>query len=190
MYRPSLEKRTSEIEEMISEKKDRDEGSSSCSNSRKVLMCYRSEGDVLTLGMLVTQGTLSHICKLNGALGACIHEPIAALRMELSSRDDFSQLFHIGWLDVDDIEALILDVQIPQIDAQVITANECLAIAVDRYAVDMISMCIGISPSRNGSNDSIMMGESRQLQLRGVLEFRRSGCASSSYWTGWGQLMR
>jgi hypothetical protein len=33
MYRPSCENRTSEIEEMISEKKDRDEGSSSCSNT-------------------------------------------------------------------------------------------------------------------------------------------------------------
>lgn len=33
MYRPSCENRTSEIDEMISEKKERAVGSSSCSNS-------------------------------------------------------------------------------------------------------------------------------------------------------------
>jgi hypothetical protein len=36
MYRPSWENRTSEIEEIISEKKDRVAGSSSCSNSVEV----------------------------------------------------------------------------------------------------------------------------------------------------------
>ena len=36
MYLPSLEKRTSEIDEIISEKNDREEGSSSCSNSDNV----------------------------------------------------------------------------------------------------------------------------------------------------------
>lgn len=34
MYLPSCENRTSEMEEMISEKKERAEGSSSCSNSK------------------------------------------------------------------------------------------------------------------------------------------------------------
>jgi hypothetical protein len=33
MYLPSYENRTSEMDEMISEKNERDEGSSSCSNS-------------------------------------------------------------------------------------------------------------------------------------------------------------
>lgn len=36
MYRPSLENRTSEIEEMISEKNEREDGSSSCSNSARL----------------------------------------------------------------------------------------------------------------------------------------------------------
>lgn len=36
MYRPSKENRTSEMDEMISEKKDREDGSSSCSNSAKI----------------------------------------------------------------------------------------------------------------------------------------------------------
>ena len=37
MYLPSLENRTSDIEDIISEKKDLDEGSSSCSNSAQTL---------------------------------------------------------------------------------------------------------------------------------------------------------
>ena len=41
MYLPSCEKRTSEMDEMISEKNERDEGSSSCSNSKhRELACH------------------------------------------------------------------------------------------------------------------------------------------------------
>lgn len=43
MYLPSWEKRTSEIEDIISEKNERAEGSSSCSNSA----CVGSAGTIL-----------------------------------------------------------------------------------------------------------------------------------------------
>jgi hypothetical protein len=56
------------MEEMISEKKDLAEGSSSCSNSRVyVRHCRQGKSMVLTLGMLVAQSALSHVCKLDCA---------------------------------------------------------------------------------------------------------------------------
>ena len=47
MYLPSCEKRTSEIEEIISEKNDRDEGSSSCSNSVQLYLALVNMIDLL-----------------------------------------------------------------------------------------------------------------------------------------------
>lgn len=41
MYRPSLENLTSEMDEIISEKKDLEEGSSSCSNSEHAVSLNR-----------------------------------------------------------------------------------------------------------------------------------------------------
>jgi hypothetical protein len=38
MYRPSWENRTSEIDEIISEKNERADGSSSCSNSKEEML--------------------------------------------------------------------------------------------------------------------------------------------------------
>ena len=69
----------------------------------------------LTFCVLVTKGTFSHIRQFDGALRACIHKPVAALRVELSSCDDLGQFLHISWLDIDNVEALVLDVQVPQI---------------------------------------------------------------------------
>ena len=63
--------------------------------------------------MLVAQRALAHIGQLNRALGACVHEPIAALRMELSSRNHLCQLLHVSRFDVHDVEALVLDVEVP-----------------------------------------------------------------------------
>jgi hypothetical protein len=113
--------------------------------------------------MLVAQGTLTHVGQLDGALGTRIHEPIAANGMELSRCDDLCELLHVGWLDVDNIEALVLDVEIPQIDAQIIAADECLPIAVDRYAVDMVGVCIRIRLSGYCRNDSVVMCEPWEL---------------------------
>lgn len=81
--------------------------------------------------MLVAKSTLSHICKLDCALRTCVHEPITALRVEFCSRDDFGQLFHVCRLDVHDVEALILDVEVPEVDSEIIAADKCLTIAVD-----------------------------------------------------------
>ena len=115
--------------------------------------------------MLVAQRTFSHIGELDGTFGARIHEPVAALRVELGCSDDLCQLFHVGGLDVHDVETLILNVQVPEVDAEIITANERLPITVDRDAVYVISMRIGIRPARDGGDYRIMVCHARKLQL-------------------------
>ena len=114
MYLPSLEKRTSDMEDMISEKKEREDGSSSCSNSAQTLASgsYKAIKEY-TFSVLITKRTLTHICQLNRAFGACVHKPVAALRVEFGSGDDLRKLFHIRRLDIDNVEALILNVQVP-----------------------------------------------------------------------------
>lgn len=120
--------------------------------------------------MLVTERTLAHICQFDGALGACVHEPIAALRVELCGCNDFGQLLHIRRLNIDDVEALILNIEIPEVDPEVITADECLSVAVDRDAIDVVGVGISIRASRDGSYDGIVMRQARELQIPSFLE--------------------
>lgn len=101
--------------------------------------------------------------------------------MELGGGDDFCQLFHIGRLDINNIEALILNVEVPQIDPEIVTAYERLAIAVDGYAVDVIGVGIGICSTRHGSNDGVVVSHAGQLQLRGVLELWRPWGSATRY---------
>lgn len=120
--------------------------------------------------MLIAQCALAHIRQLDRSLGTRIHEPIAALRMELGSRNDLGKLFHIGRFDVHDVEALILNVQVPEIDPQIITTNEGLSVAVDRYAVDVIGVGIGIRLAGNGGNNGVVVGQSGELQVKSASE--------------------
>lgn len=84
----------------------------------------------LTFCVLVTQSTLAHIRQLDCALGAGIHEPVAADGVKFSCSDDFCELFHVGRLDVDNVEALVLDVQVPEVDSQVIATDESLSVTI------------------------------------------------------------
>lgn len=79
--------------------------------------------------------------------------------MEFSSCNDFSQFFHVGWLDIDNVETLVLNVEIPEIYSQVITADESLPITIHGDAVDMVRVCVGICSAGYGGNDSVMVGE-------------------------------
>jgi hypothetical protein len=58
------------MEEMISEKKEREDGSSSCSNSATKLVKVKLSSTMwqLTLRVFVAQGLLSHVCQLDRAL--------------------------------------------------------------------------------------------------------------------------
>jgi hypothetical protein len=50
--------------------------------------------------------------------------------VELCRCDDLCELLHVRRLDVDDVEALILDVQVPQVYPKIIAGDERLAVAV------------------------------------------------------------
>lgn len=112
---------------------------------------------VHTFRMLVTQCTLSHISQLDGPFRTCVHEPVAALWMELGSSDNFRELFHICRLDIDDVKALILDVEIPQVDTQVVATYKSLSIAIDGYTVDVVGVGVCIRSSRNGGHHGVVM---------------------------------
>lgn len=115
--------------------------------------------------MLITQCALAHVRQLDCALGTRIHEPVAALRVKLGSRNDFGKLLHVGWFDVHNVEALVLNVQVPEVDPQVIATDKSLAIAVDRYAVDMIGVGVGVGLARHSGDNSVVVGQSWELQV-------------------------
>lgn len=111
--------------------------------------------------MCITKSAFTHISELDGTLAACVHEPIATLRVEFGSSDDFGQFFHIRRLDVDYVKALILNIEIPEVDSQVIAGDKCLSITVHRDTVDVIGVSISIGSARHSCYDSVMMCHSR-----------------------------
>lgn len=115
--------------------------------------------------MLIAKGTFTHIGQFDGSLGAGIHEPVATLWMEFGSSNDFGQFLHVCRFYVNDIEGLILNVEIPEIDPEIVTADKSFTVAVDRDTIDVISMSICVGSSRNRGDDGIMMGHSRELEL-------------------------
>lgn len=60
--------------------------------------------------MLIAQSTFPHVCQFYRAFRAGIHEPVAALWMKLRRCYDLRQLLHICRFDVNNVEALVLDV--------------------------------------------------------------------------------
>ena len=112
----------------------------------------------LTLSMLVAQGALAHIRELDGTLGASIHKPVATQRVEFRGSYDFRQLFHVSRFDVHYVETLVLNVQVPKVDPQIVAADKGLAIAVDGDAVDMIGVSVCVRSARHSGNDSVVMG--------------------------------
>jgi hypothetical protein len=133
--------------------------------------------------VLIAKCTFAHVCEFDRPFRAGIHEPIATLRVEFCCSDNLCKFFHICRLDVHNIEALILNVEVPQIDSEVIATNKRLAITVDRYTVDMICVSICVGSPWDRSHDSIMMGHARHLQggCTSKDNVTWSGCSTSSY---------
>ena len=132
-----------------------------------------------TFCVLVAKRTLSHISKLDRPLGARVHEPVAAKRMELGGSDDLGQFFHVCWLDIHDVETLVLNVQIPEVDSQVITADVGLAVAIHGDAVDVVGVRIRISTARHRCHNSVVVSEAWKLQVCRIPEVLRSSQRSS-----------
>lgn len=138
--------------------------------------------------MLVTKSAFTHVRQFDCSFGARVHEPIATQRVKLGCGNDFSQLLHVRGLNVNNVEALILYVEIPEIDSEIVTADEGLAIAVYGYAVDVIGMRIGVGFAGNGCYDGIVMGQTGELEIGGILEMdvrvpdRTTSTSNASTW--------
>lgn len=78
--------------------------------------------------------------------------------MELGSRYDFGELLHVGGFDINDVEALVLYVQIPQVNPEVIAAYECFTVTVHGYAIYVIRMGVRICLSGHGGHDGVVVG--------------------------------
>lgn len=141
--------------------------------------------------MVIAQSALPHVGQLDGALGAGIHEPVAASGMEFSRSDDLRELFHIGRLDIDNVEALVLDVEVPQVDSQIVTADERLTVAVHRDAVDVIGVCVGVRTAGDGSHYRIMVCKPWKLEIGRTPEVVTGSPRSTtaSCYARWSQVM-
>lgn len=116
---------------------------------------------LLTLGVLVAKGALAHVGEFDSTLGARVHEPVTARGVKLGSGDDLGQLFHVRGLNVHDVEALVLDIQVPQVNTKVVAADECLSVAVNGYAVDVVGVGVGIGLPRHSCDYGVVVGEAR-----------------------------
>ena len=56
--------------------------------------------------------------------------------------------------------------QVPKINPEIIATNEGLAVTIDRYAIDMVGVCVRIGFTRDRGYDSVMMRETRELEIR------------------------
>jgi hypothetical protein len=194
------------MEEMISEKNERDEASSSCSNTvSKTSYEYKMangqgiKGSArigrffsLTLGMLVAKSALAHVRQLDSSLGAGVHEPVTANWVKLGCCNDLGKFLHVGRLDIHNVEALVLDVEVPQVDPEIVTADEGLAITVHGDAIDMIRVGVGIRSPWDGGNDGIMVCQARHLESSSILEGspRCPGKATTTHGTSRSHLIR
>ena len=51
-------------------------------------------------------------------------------RMKFCSGDDFGEIFHVGWFDVDDVEGIVGFFEVPDVDAEVVGREEGLVVGV------------------------------------------------------------
>lgn len=120
--------------------------------------------------MLIAESPLAHISQLDSSLGAGVHEPVTADRVKLGCCNDLGEFLHVGRFDIHNVEALVLDVEVPQVDPEIVTADKGLAITVDGDAVDMICVGVGVRSAGDSGNDGVMMCQARHLESCGVLE--------------------
>jgi hypothetical protein len=62
-------------------------------------------------------------------------------------------------------EALVADVQVPEVDPQVIRGDVGLLIRVDGDRVYMVCMSIGVHLPRDGSYDVVLVGHTREAKM-------------------------
>jgi hypothetical protein len=98
------------MEEMISEKKDLEEGSSSSSKPKRnqssaytINHARIKSRSSRTFRMLVTERRVTHVGQFDVAFRAGVHKQVAVRWVELGCSYDFGELLHVDWLDVHNV---------------------------------------------------------------------------------------
>ncbi len=113
--------------------------------------------------MSITEGCLPHVAQPYGALAGGVHEQVALPRVKLGGRDDLRQLLHVGRLDVDNVEALVGDLHVPEVDAQVVGGEVRLRVRVDGDGVDVVRVGVGEDAARRGLHHQLHWLQHRNL---------------------------
>ena len=70
------------------------------------------------------------------------------MRLLMSINDHLCELFHVGRLDVDNVEGLVGDLHVPQVDAEVVGREVRLAVRVHADRVDVVGVRVGEDAAR------------------------------------------
>ena len=89
--------------------------------------------------------------------------------MELSSRDDFTEIFHVCGLDVHNVEALLRALQMPQIYSEVIRTDERFTVAVHAERIDVIRVRVRKHPAVSRGENALPSNYGWNLQRPHVL---------------------
>ena len=61
-------------------------------------------------------------------------------------------------------EALVTDVQIPQVDSQIISRDVCFLVRIDRDGVNVVGVGVRVDLSRDGGDNVILLRHSRKTK--------------------------
>lgn len=114
------------------------------------------------------------------SLTAAVHQQVALDRVELGSRYHLRQLLHVGGFNVHYVEALVGDLEMPQVDAKVVRREVGLLVGVDRYRIDVVG--VGVREDTTGRSLDRQLrgfdgrntegGEAGRVDQRTALRFR------------------
>jgi hypothetical protein len=122
--------------------------------------------------MLVAESACAHVRQLDRAFGARIHEPVAAQGVEFGGSNNFGEFLHVRRLNIDDVEALVLDVQVPEVYAQIVAAYEGFTVAIYRDTIDVVGMSIGIGTAGDGGYNCVVVRKAWESELVWVSELK------------------
>jgi hypothetical protein len=89
-------------------------------------------------GCVVANAAFSEITHFDEALGGGENEEIVMARVELGGCDHLVELLEVVRLQVDDVEGDLCVFQVPEVDSEVVTGYEVLAVAGHGNGVDMV----------------------------------------------------
>ena len=116
------------------------------------------------LAVRVAHGVLAQICQTNRPLTRRVRQIVAIFRMKFGARDDFAQVFHVGRLYVHNVETLLIALEMPHVDSQIIRTDEGFPVAVHAQRVDVIRVRVGVRAPIARREDALSPNDGWNLQ--------------------------